>query len=134
MPKAADGKDDEQVPILPPCAPAASPQGDVQVVPEPGGQGDVPPTPELRDGAGEVGGAEVLHQGEAHGLGRTHSHVRIGGEITVDLDGKGAGGQDDLERAVILWGGKHRVHHHRQPVCQHQLLKRPPEEAEQPLL
>ena len=40
----------------------AAPQGEVYIVPEPGGQGDVPPPPELRDRAGDIGIIEVLQK------------------------------------------------------------------------
>ena len=50
MPQAGQQPDDGNVQELPTLALAVTAQGDVDVLPEPGGQADVPPPPELSDG------------------------------------------------------------------------------------
>ena len=93
----------------------------------------MPPPPEFLNGAGDIGGAEILRQGEAHGPCRADGHVGVGGEVAVDLEGKGHGGGEDLQTAEGLRRGKHGAHQNGQPVGQHQLLERAPQEAEEPL-
>ena len=91
----------------------------------------MPPPPELPDGAGEVGGAEVLHEVEAHDLGAAQSHVGVGGEVAVDLDGEGDGGGRHLEPAKAVRGGIYGGDHQAQPVGDDQLLEGAPQEAQQ---
>ena len=132
VPQSADGEDDEHIQIFPYRSLSAAPQGDVEVIAEPGGQGDMPPPPELRDGAGEIGRLEVLHQLHPQHLGAAQGHVGIGGEIAIDLDGEGAGGGDDLEPSkrtgICVDGGDQ----HTQPVGDDQLFEGPPQKPEGP--
>jgi len=67
--------------------PTAS-QRDVDVIPKPGGEGDVPSAPELGDIPAEVGSPEVGHELEAEELGRTDCDIRVAGEVSVDLEGE----------------------------------------------
>lgn len=83
--KPADEKNDEQVQAPAPHPAAVPPQGDVEIVPEPGRQGYVPPPPELCRRVGEIGAPEIFHEGESHDLGRTDGNERVAGKITVDL-------------------------------------------------
>ena len=71
----------------------AAPQGEVHVIPEPGGQGDVPPPPELGDRPGDVGVVEVLQEVEAEHLAQADGHVGVAGEVIVDLEGVADGAQ-----------------------------------------
>ncbi len=93
VPEAAEQKHHRLVQALPGRAPPAAPQGDVQVVPEPGGQRDVPPAPELGDGGGDVGVLEVLRRVKAQHLSQADGHVAVPGEVEVDLNGVGGGPQ-----------------------------------------
>ena len=72
----------EQGPRLP--LPVAA-QGDVDVVPEPGGERDVPAAPELREVERAVGVEEVVVQAETHQRGDADGEVGVAGEIKVDL-------------------------------------------------
>ena len=56
--------------------PVAS-QGDIEVLPEPGAEGDVPPPPELGDRRRLVGRVEVLREAESQQEGDADGHVRI---------------------------------------------------------
>ena len=133
VPQAADCKDDEYIQIFPGSAPPGAAQGDVEVVPEPVGQGHMPPPPEFCNGPGKIGCVKVLTQGEAHAVGHTQGHVCVGGEITVDLKGKGHRRSHHLHCAKTLRRVKDGVNQHRQPVGQHHLLKSAPQEAHQSL-
>ena len=52
----------EEVEQMTSGADPVAPQGDVDVVPEPGGQGDVPAPPEVGDGDGQIGFVEILQE------------------------------------------------------------------------
>ena len=93
MPEAAEQEDGGLVQALPGGAAPPAPQGDVQVVPEPKGEGHVPPPPELGDGSGDVGIVEVLRALEAEQRPQAQGHVAVAGEIEVDLQGIGRGAQ-----------------------------------------
>ena len=126
VPQAADGKDDEEICIRSHPPSAAPAQRDIEVVPEPGGEGDVPAPPELPDGAGEVGRAEVFHQPETQHLGAAQGHIRVSGEVAVNLNGKGGGGRDDLEAAKLIRRGIYGGDQHAQAVGNDQLFKSTP--------
>ena len=70
-----------------------APQGDVDVVPEPGGQGDMPAPPEVRDGNRQIGAVEVLQKVEAEHTTHADGHVAVPGEVEVNLQGVGQGPQ-----------------------------------------
>ena len=62
------------------------PPGDIEVLPEPGAEGDVPPPPELGDRLGDIGVVEVAHELEAQHPAQAHSHVGVAGEVEVELE------------------------------------------------
>ena len=89
MPQAADQKGDHGVAVLPLSPLPVSPQWDVQVVPEPGGQGDVPPPPELGDAFGDIGVVEVGQELKTQHPSQAGGHVGVAGEVEIDLEGEG---------------------------------------------
>ena len=95
VPEPGDEEDDEDVADGLGLGDAGSAEGDVEVVAEPGGEGDVPPPPELGDVAGEVGELEVGHQLEAEELGGADGDVGVPGEVAVDLEGEEDGAEDE---------------------------------------
>ena len=97
MPEAGTEPDDENIPHRPPVPLPAAAQGDIQVLPEPGGQGDVPPPPELRDGGGSIGIVKVLREVEAQHLTHADGHIGIAGKIKVDLEAVGRDAQPAAE-------------------------------------
>lgn len=60
-------------------------QRDIEILPEPGSQRDMPPAPELGNGRGHVGISEVLQEFESEHLAETDSHIRISREIVINL-------------------------------------------------
>ena len=96
---------------------------DVQVVAEPGGETDVPSSPELARVAGEVGEGEVSHEPYAHQARRSACDVRIAGEVAVDLDGKEAGRDDDVREGYAPGRRKYRIHCGRKTICDGHLLE-----------
>ena len=61
--------------------------GEVDIIPEPAAQGNVPPPPEFRDGFGDVRVVEVFQESEAEHLTHADGHFRIAGKVEVDLQG-----------------------------------------------
>ena len=64
-------------------------QRNVKIVAQKAREAHVPSSPELDDVAGLVGGVEVEGQDDAEELGEAGGHVRVAGEIEVDLQGVG---------------------------------------------
>ena len=93
VPQSADQKDDQLIAIFPGRSLSAASQGDIQIVLEPGGQGDMPSAPELAHRPGQIGSGEILHQPDPQNLCRAHGDDRVPVKIAVDLKGEGAGGQ-----------------------------------------
>ena len=93
VPDAGEEPDQEEVAHGLPGPGPAAPQGDVHIVPEPGAQGDMPPPPELGDRAGDIGEVEVLQEMETEHPPQADGHVRVAGEVVVDLKGIAQGAQ-----------------------------------------
>ena len=66
---------------------AVAAERDVHVLPEPGGQRDVPAPPEIRDAGRHIGVAEVLRELKAEHTPQSDCHIRISGEIKVNMQG-----------------------------------------------
>ena len=49
----------------------------------------MPPPPEFGDAPGDIGVVEVAHELKAQHPSQAYRHIRIAGEVKVDLDGKG---------------------------------------------
>ncbi len=123
VPQAAEQHGDEDVDGDPPLAAPVAAERDVQVVAQPEGQGDVPPSPEVLEVDGRVGPAEVLGEPEAHQQGEADGDVGVAAEVGVDLDGVAVDGEQHLEGRVLLGVGEHRVDHVRGQVGgEHHLL------------
>ena len=87
VPKSAEEHGDEEVDVLSDSPLAIAAQGDVQIVFEPRGEGDVPASPELRDAGRLVRRVEVYVEAEAQEEGDPDSHIRIAREVAVYLQG-----------------------------------------------
>ena len=87
VPQPGEQPHSRQVEDVPNGGAAASSQGDIDVIPEPGGQGDVPPPPELGDRLGDIGVVEVFQEMKAKHPPQADGHVGIGGEVEVNLEG-----------------------------------------------
>ena len=86
----------------------------------------MPPPPELSDGAGDVGIVEILQEVEAEHTAQADGHIRVGGEIKVDLEGIGQSthpGQAGVQVGRCL--AKDSVGDLAHGVGQHHLFARP---------
>src|SRR5262245_41350130 len=89
VPEAAEHHGQEQVAVGEEFAAAASTQGNVEVVAEPGRKADMPAAPEILGAGGEVREVEVQRNLEAEAFGDASGHVGVAGEIAVDLEREG---------------------------------------------
>lgn len=127
MPEAADQENDEGVADDLGLGATASSQGDVEIVPEPGGEGDVPSTPEFGDIAAEVGNVEVSLQADAEEFGGADGDVAIAGEIAVNLEGEEDGREQQRAAVLVLPAAEHLVYVERAVVCDDYFLEQAPE-------
>ena len=97
MPEASAEPDEKDVPHRPPCPHPAAAKGDVQVLPEPCGQGNVPPPPEFRHRGGGIGIVEVFREVKAQHLPHADGHVGVAGKVEVDLEAEGRDAQPAAE-------------------------------------
>ena len=65
-------------------------QRNVHVLPEPGTQGNVPSSPELRDAVGDVRIVEVFAELKAEHPSQADGHIRISAKVKIDLQCIGA--------------------------------------------
>ncbi len=122
VPEAADQEDDQNVAVRPGRSPAAAAQGKIQALPQEGGQGDVPPLPELRHRGAAVGGVEVHRQADAEEPGHTGGDVAVAGEIKVQLEGIAQDHQPGRRGAQLPQAGPAVVHHGAEGIRQQHLL------------
>ena len=133
VPQSAHQEDDERVTDNLRLRAAAAAQRNIHVIPEPGGQGNVPTPPEFGDIPAEIRDVEVPHQLDTEQLGCADGNIRIAGEVPVDLEGKKDGGQQQRAAALRLVGGKHLVHEDGAVIGNDHLLEQAPENLPQPV-
>ena len=91
VPKARNEKDDKDVKKLTGLAASVSAEGNIEIVAEPGGKGDVPARPELLDGGCRLGVIEVFHKTNAHNSRAADGNIGVAGEVAINLHGKEEG-------------------------------------------
>ena len=104
MPESAQEEGGEGVQRVAQRRTAVAAEGDIDVVPKPCHQRDVPAAPEVAHGGGEVGSAEILHQLDAEEAGAAHGDVAVAREVAVDLDAEEHGTHGQHQRALL--GGR----------------------------
>lgn len=88
VPETADEKSQEQIQAVPPSGSPAAAQRDVDIVPEPGRQRDMPAAPEFPDGKSKVRAFEIRHQFDAEQSGTADGDIRVAGKVAVYFNGK----------------------------------------------
>jgi hypothetical protein len=78
---------------------AIAPQGDIDVVAQPGGEGDVPAAPEVSEADGCIGKAEVVRESKAQTEGRSDRGDRVAGEVAEDLSTEGQRRDPGIDKA-----------------------------------
>ena len=83
------------------AAPTAS-QGDIDIIAEPGHEGDMPPAPELSYTTGEVRETEVITETDTEQLCGSDSDIGITGEVAIDLEGEQQHTDDEGQTVIVL--------------------------------
>ena len=122
MPQSAEQHGHEQVDISPEPSPPAAAQRDVDIIPKPAGQADVPAPPEIRGILRQIGHIEIPAQVKIPDRGDSNGHVGIAGKVTVDLQRVANHRHGDAQAIVGRGGGEHRVHRHTDAVGKDHLL------------
>ena len=128
VPETRQQEDDEGVAHHLGFRDAAAAQRDVDEIPEPSRQSEVPAAPELGDVAAEIRHVEVAHQLDSEQLRRSDGDVRIAREVAIDLEGEEDGGKKQSASALLGVGRKHLVNIHGAIVGHHNLLEQAPKD------
>ena len=100
MPEATEEHGHEEIKVLAEFAVTVASHGDVKIVLEPGGEADVPTTPELCDGLGFVRTVKILGKLESEQEGNADGHVGVAREVAVNLEGVSIDSKEVLKTAV----------------------------------
>ena len=98
-------------------------QRNVEIVPQPTRQRNVPPAPKLGDVCGEIRLIEIPHQVDTKQPTQTSRNIRVSGEITVDLKREEIRRQEQLGPAAQAWILETYVHDRTKGVRQRHLLE-----------
>ena len=88
VPEAADEEDDYNIQRPTREFHAVAAEGDIDIVAEPRGEGDVPAAPEISNGAGGVGAIEVEREVVAQHARAADGDIGISAKITINLKGE----------------------------------------------
>ena len=91
----------------------------------------MPAPPEVLNARCQIGLAEVVPQPEAKQPGNGDGHIAVAGEVGVDLHGVGQGVHHQHQAVIVVVLYEQLPRHDGQPVGDHQLQKRAPQEAQQ---
>ena len=128
VPETAHKEDDERVPDDFRLAYATASQGDIDIIPEPSSERNMPPAPKLCYVAAEIRHVEVAHQLDTKQLGRAYGNVGIARKVAVDLEGEENGGEKQCAARLVRVIRKHLVHIHGTIVGHHYLLEQAPKD------
>ena len=109
VPEAAQEHGGHQVPQSAGPPPPVASQTDVEVVPQPGRQADVPALPEVPEAERPVRLVEVHREAEAQQQGDPDGNVAVAAEVAVDLQRVSVDSQQGLEAGGAARVGKHPV-------------------------
>ena len=90
VPQSGEGPHNQQVQNMSRHRDPIAAQRNVHVLPEPGTQGNVPSSPELRDAVGDVRIVEVFAELKTEHPSQADGHVRISAEVEINLQCIGA--------------------------------------------
>src|SRR5215211_5392760 len=123
VPQAAQEHCQHEVAVGPALPVTVSAERDVEVVAQPAGEGYVPAPPEVLQAECEIGPVEVLREDEAEEQRQPDRHVRVAGEVAVDLRGEAVDREQDLRARVGEGVVEDRIHDaSRKLVCDDGLL------------
>ena len=125
MPKTREPPDHKQVEKL---MASISAHGDIDIVTEEGTEGNVPLSPEIRNGVAGVGQVEVLVVSETKHLAETNGHIGVAGEVEIDLQSKGHGIHPRKDHGFLRTFPE-QGQNYSKIICQQDLLGKPTAEA-----
>ena len=82
---------------------------DVDIVAEPRREGNVPSPPEVANAFRQIGGFEVVHEGEPHQAGASERYGGVAEEVAVNLHGVERHGSHDARAAEVSGRGVDRI-------------------------
>ena len=85
VPQAAQEKHSDEVETVAGFGNAVAAERNIKIVAKPARQRDVPAPPEIPDGLRGVGKIEIFDEREAEHFAQPDRHVRVAGEIEIDL-------------------------------------------------
>src|ERR1700751_937343 len=85
MPETAPQKSDGCIAIFIPGPVATLWEGEIEIIAQPTRKRNMPSSPEIDGGASEIGHVEILGQVYADDFRNSDGHVRVAGEIAIDL-------------------------------------------------
>ena len=100
VPESAEEHGHEQVDILPYRAPTVATERDVEVIPKPERERDVPPTPKLGDVSRAVREIEVNPQIETEDGAQPDGHIAVAREVAIDLQPISQSAHEKLDARV----------------------------------
>lgn len=133
VPETRQQEDDERVAHHLGFRDTATAQRDIDVIPEPSRQRDVPTPPELGDVAAEIRHVEVAHQPDPKELRRSDGDVRVAREVAVNLESEEDGGEQKRASRLFRVSRKHLVDIHRAVVGHHDFLEQPSKNLSHPV-
>src|SRR5712672_2622369 len=86
MPQSSKGHCDENVDDLSDFSTVAAAKRDIQIIPQPKRQCDVPPSPKLNERLRAVGPAEIIRQPDAEQHRNPDCHIGVSAEVAINLN------------------------------------------------
>ena len=131
MPQPCCSKDNQEIDVGAHRAFSVAAQRNIQVIPEPGAQGNMPSPPEFANRFGNIRKLEVFQKVKSEQFAQTDRHVRVTAEIIVNLQRIGDDAQPvQSDRRIVAF--KHGIHEERQLISNENLLCKSLCKANQP--
>src|SRR5678815_2692167 len=128
MPYPGDEESKEEISVRVEGAVAAPAERNINVIPKPAREADVPSRPKFAQTGGKVRVVEIQNQIKAHELGDAAGHVRVTAEVEKDLPGESKCRQNQRGSAEGLGIVVNPLHIKRQIVRERQFLEQAHEE------
>lgn len=123
VPETADQKGEKEIQAVPPFGHPVAAKRNIDIIPKPGGQGNMPAAPEFPDGESQVGAFKICHQFDAKKPCAADGDVRVAGKVTVNFDGEHDRHDDKDKTDIAVRVVVDLVDHYSENVRDHQLFK-----------
>ena len=133
VPEAGEEPNDKQVQNYPAGFDSRSAQREIYVVPEPGGERDMPSAPEFGQVIRDIGEVKVLQEVESKHASQTDRHIRVTVEIKIQLESV-AERSHPRHADGIISGGEGHIRHFGKHIGQKNLFVEAEKKAHDSLL